>query len=31
VLEMTAPVAVMALPRKIEIKSSVPFTKQIAA
>src|SRR5215471_965011 len=31
VLEITAPVAVMALPRKIEIKSSVPFTKQIAA
>ena len=31
VLEITAPVAAMALPRKIEIKSSVPFTKQIAA
>jgi HSP20 family molecular chaperone IbpA len=31
VLEITAPVAAVALPRKIEIKSSVPFTKQIAA
>jgi HSP20 family protein len=31
VLEITAPMAAVALPRKIEIKSSVPFTKQIAA
>jgi HSP20 family protein len=31
VLEITAPVAAAALPRKIEIKSSVPFTRQIAA
>jgi len=31
VLEITAPVAAVALPRKIEIKSTVPFTKQIAA
>jgi HSP20 family protein len=31
VLELTAPVASVALPRKVEIKSSVPFTKQIAA
>ena len=31
VLEITAPVAAVALPRKIEVKSSVPFTKQIAA
>jgi len=30
VLEITAPVAVAALPRKIEIRT-VPFTKQIAA
>jgi HSP20 family protein len=30
VLELTAPIAVAALPRKIEIKT-VPFTKQIAA
>lgn len=30
-LEITAPVAVAALPRKIEIKSAAPFTKQIAA
>jgi HSP20 family protein len=31
VLEITAPMVAVALPRKIEIKSSVPFTKQIAA
>lgn len=31
VLEITAPVAAVALPRKIEIKTTVPFTKQIAA
>lgn len=31
VLEITAPVAVTALPRKIEVKTTVPFTKQIAA
>jgi len=31
VLEITAPMAAVALPRKIEIKSSVPFAKQIAA
>lgn len=31
VLEITAPVAAAALPRKIEIKATVPFTKQIAA
>jgi HSP20 family protein len=31
VLEVTAPLAVAALPRKIEVKPSVPFTKQIAA
>lgn len=31
VLEITAPLAAAALPRKIEIKPSVPFTKQIAA
>ena len=31
VLEINAPVAAVALPRKIEIKPSVPFTKQIAA
>src|SRR5215470_1850376 len=31
VLEIVAPVAALALPRKIEVKSSVPFTKQIAA
>jgi HSP20 family protein len=30
VLEITAPVAALALPRKIEIKTT-PFTKQIAA
>ena len=30
VLEMTAPIAAAALPRKIEIKT-LPFTKQIAA
>jgi len=30
VLEMTAPIAAAALPRKIEIKTT-PFTKQIAA
>jgi len=31
VLEITAPVAAIALPRKVEIKSSVPLVKQIAA
>jgi len=31
VLEITVPVAAAALPRKIEIKTTVPFTKQIAA
>jgi HSP20 family protein len=31
VLEITAPLAAAALPRKIEIKPSLPFTKQIAA
>jgi HSP20 family protein len=31
VLEITAPLAVAALPRKIEVKPSVPFIKQIAA
>jgi HSP20 family protein len=31
VLEITAPVAAAALPRKIEIKTTTPFVKQIAA
>jgi HSP20 family protein len=31
VLEITAPVAAAALPRKIEIKATTPYTKQIAA
>jgi HSP20 family protein len=31
VLELTAPIAAVALPRKVEVKSAVPFTKQIAA
>jgi HSP20 family molecular chaperone IbpA len=31
VLEITAPVAAAALPRKIEIKATAPFAKQIAA
>jgi HSP20 family protein len=31
VLEVTAPIAVAALPRKIEIKTTAPFAKQIAA
>jgi HSP20 family molecular chaperone IbpA len=31
VLEITAPVAAAALPRKIEIKTTLPLTKQIAA
>ena len=31
VLEITAPVSAVALPRKIEVHTSVPFTKQIAA
>jgi HSP20 family protein len=30
-LEITAPVAAVALPRKIEIKTTVPLTKQMAA
>lgn len=31
VLEITAPVAAAALPRKIEIKTIAPFAKQVAA
>jgi len=31
VLEITAPVAAIALPRRIEIKTTAPFVKQIAA
>jgi len=31
VLEITAPVAAVALPKKIEIKTNVPLTKQMAA
>jgi HSP20 family protein len=31
VLEITAPITVAALPRKIEIKTTAPFAKQIAA
>ena len=31
VLEITAPVATVALPRKIEVKTTAPFAKQIAA
>jgi HSP20 family protein len=31
VLEIAAPVAATALPRKIEVKTAVPMTKQIAA
>ncbi len=31
VLEITAPVAAVALPRKIEIKTTVPLTKYMAA
>lgn len=31
VLEVTAPVAAAALPRKIEVKTTTPFAKQIAA
>ena len=31
VLEIAAPVATAALPRKIEVKTAVPMTKQIAA
>ena len=31
VLEITAPVAAAALPRKIEVKTTAPFVKQIAA
>jgi HSP20 family protein len=31
VLEITAPVAAAALPRKIEVRTTVPLTKQIAA
>jgi len=31
VLEIVAPVAALALPRKIEVKSSTPLSKQIAA
>jgi HSP20 family protein len=31
VLEITAPITVAALPRKIEIKTTAPFVKQIAA
>jgi HSP20 family molecular chaperone IbpA len=31
VLEITAPMAVAALPRKIEIKTTAPFVKQVTA
>lgn len=31
VLEITAPVAAVSLPRKIEIKATAPYVKQIAA
>ena len=31
VLEITAPIAAAALPRKIEVKTAAPFAKQIAA
>jgi hypothetical protein len=31
VLQITAPVAAVALPRKIEIKTNVPLTRQMAA
>jgi HSP20 family protein len=31
VLEITAPIAVAALPRKIEVKTTAPYAKQIAA
>jgi HSP20 family protein len=31
VLEITAPIAAAALPRKIEVKMTAPFVKQIAA
>ena len=31
VLEITAPIAAIALPRKIEIKATTPYTKQVAA
>ena len=31
VLEITAPVTAVALPRKIEIKPATPYTKQVAA
>jgi HSP20 family protein len=31
VLEIAAPIAVAALPRKIEIKATAPFAKQVAA
>jgi len=31
VLEITAPVAAIALPRKIEIKATTPYTRQVAA
>jgi HSP20 family protein len=31
VLEITAPVAAVALPRKIEVKATVPLAKQMAA
>jgi HSP20 family protein len=31
VLEITAPIAAAALPRRIEVKTTVPFAKQIAA
>jgi HSP20 family protein len=30
-VELTAPIAAVALPRKVEVKAAVPFTKQIAA
>jgi HSP20 family protein len=31
VLEIAAPISVAALPRKIEVKTTAPFVKQIAA
>ena len=31
VLEITAPIAAISLPRKIEIKATTPYTKEVAA
>jgi hypothetical protein len=31
VLEIAAPITMAALPRKIEVKTTAPFAKQIAA